>query len=55
MEIFDEAGNRVGKRNVVDTYYGYAYGQLYADANGEATLTETETPLYKSADNEATT
>lgn len=55
MEIFDEAGNRVGKRNVVDTYYGYAYGQLYADTNGEATLTETETPLYKSADNEATT
>ena len=55
MEIFDKAGNRVGKRNVVDTYYGYAYGQLYADANGEATLTETETPLYKSADNEATT
>ena len=55
MEIFDKDGNRVGKRNVVDTYYGYAYGQLYADANGEATLTETETPLYKSADNEATT
>ncbi len=55
MEIFDKAGNRVGKRNVVDTYYGYSYGQLYADVNGEATLTETETPLYKSADNEATT
>ncbi len=55
MEIFDENGTRVGKRSVVDTYYGYAYGQLYADANGEATLTVTDIPLYKSAENEATT
>lgn len=55
MEIFDEDGNRVGKRSVVDTYYGYAYGQLYADANGAETLEETDTPLYKSADNEALT
>ncbi len=55
MEIFDENGARVGKRSVVDTYYGYSYGQLYADASGEATLTETDKPLYKSADNEAVT
>ena len=55
MEIFDKNGTRVGKRSVVDTYYGYSYGQLYADENGEATLTETDKPLYKSADNEAVT
>ncbi len=55
MEIFDENGTRVGKRSVVDTYYGYAYGQLYADASGKATLTETDNVLYKSADNEALT
>ncbi len=55
MEIFDENGTRVGKRNVVDTYYGYSYGQLYADENGETTLTETDKPVYKSAENEAVT
>lgn len=55
MEIFDENGTRVGKRNVVDTYYGYSYGQLYADENGETTLTETDKLLYKSAENEAVT
>ncbi len=54
VEIFDADGNRVGKRGVVNTYYGYAFGQLYADENGEATLTETDTPLYKSTENEAT-
>lgn len=48
VEIFDENGDQVGKRKVVDTYYGYAYGQLYADENGEATLTVTDAPLYKS-------
>ncbi len=55
VEIFDENGTRVGKRRVVDTYYGYSYGQLYADENGDATLTVTDKPLYKSAENEAVT
>lgn len=55
VEIFDENGTRVGKRRVVDTYYGYSYGQLYADESGNATLTETDTPLYKSAEKEAVT
>lgn len=55
VEIFDEAGNQVGKRKVVDTYYGYSYGQLYADASGETTLEVTDTPIYKSALNEAVT
>lgn len=51
-----DATKKVGKKMVVDTYYGYSYGQLYADANGEATLTATDnTPLYKSAYNEAVT
>ena len=48
VEIFDTNGDRVGKRRVVDTYYGYSYGQLYADENGEATLNVTDIPLYKS-------
>ena len=48
VEIFDENGTRVGKRRIVDTYYGYSYGQLYADENGEATLTVTDKPFYKS-------
>ncbi len=56
VEIFDDENytNRVGKRKVVNTYYGYGFGQLYADANGEATLTETDSPLFKSTENEAT-
>lgn len=53
VDIFDANNKQVGKKMVVDTYYGYSYGQLYADANGKATLTETDTPLYKSAVNEA--
>lgn len=53
VDIFDTNNKQVGKKMVVDTYYGCSYGQLYADENGEATLTETDTPLYRSAVNEA--
>ncbi len=54
VEVFDTDGNRVGKRKIVNTYYGYGFGQLYADASGQATLTETDKPLYRSTENEAT-
>lgn len=47
VEIFDSNGNQVGKRRVVDTYYGYNYGQLYFDENSKATLTPTDKPAYK--------
>lgn len=37
----------------VDTYYGYSYGRLYADSNGNATLeSEGNAPLYWSAKND---
>ncbi len=37
----------------VDTYYGYSYGQVYADANGNQTLeAEGNTQLYWSAKND---
>ncbi len=48
VDVYDEDGNRVGKRKVVNTYYGYGFGQLYADENGETTLTVTDKPMYKS-------
>ena len=35
------------KNQVVDTYYGYEYGRLYLDSDGEATLEDTGTPLFK--------
>ncbi len=50
VEVLDENGNRVGKRKIVDTYYGYGFGRLYADENGEAVLEETDKPMFKTAD-----
>ena len=46
----DENGDVVvGKRvdrKMVDTYYGYEYGRLYADQEGYASLTPSSKPLY---------
>lgn len=39
VSVYNEAGKRV-KYQIVDTYYGYSYGQIYRDANGNATLSE---------------
>lgn len=50
----DTSGTRV-KHHIVDTYYGYSYSQLYADANGEPTSTVTDTPLYWTKNNHCTT
>lgn len=47
--VKDADGNLI-KNHTVNTYYGYSYGQLYADAAGNPTLTVTETPLYFNAD-----
>ncbi|MDD6145503.1 MAG: hypothetical protein PUB43_00450, partial [Oscillospiraceae bacterium] len=50
----DTTGTRV-RRNLVDTYYGYSYARLYANANGEPTSAVTETPLYWTKNNHCTT
>lgn len=42
------------RKHIVDTYYGYSYVRLYADANGELTGTVTDTPLYWTKNNNAT-
>ncbi len=57
VEVFSDADytNRVGKRKIVNTYYGYGYGQLYADENGEATLVVNDKPMYKTDDGHVTT
>ena len=41
----DTTGELV-KNLAVDTYYGYNYGRVYADAAGEPTLTVTDMPMY---------
>ncbi len=41
----DTTGELV-KNLAVDTYYGYNYGKVYADAAGEPTLTVTDMPMY---------
>lgn len=46
-------GDKV-KKSIVDTYYGYTYSQLYADASGNPTGTETGTPLYWTKNNTCT-
>lgn len=39
VSVYNEAGKRV-KYQIVDTYYGYSYGQVYRDADGNPTLSE---------------
>ncbi|MGN0443444.1 MAG: glycoside hydrolase family 2 TIM barrel-domain containing protein [Acutalibacteraceae bacterium] len=43
------------RSHIVDTYYGYSYAKLYADAKGEPTSTDTGTPLYWTKNNTCTT
>ena len=43
-------GRTAAVSKVVDTYYGYDYGTMYVDANGAATLTQTNKPLYMATD-----
>ncbi len=47
VTIKDTDGKTV-KTAVVDTYYGYNYGQLYSDANGKPTLDSSGTVMYRS-------
>ncbi len=48
LDIYDENNVRVGKKRIVDNYYGYTYGQLYANESGDAVLDVTDKPLYNS-------
>ncbi len=45
----------VVKQNVVDTYYGSSYVQLYSGADGKPTGTETSRPFYWTKNNTYTT
>ena len=47
VAIKNSAGKTV-KNTVVDTFYGYNYGQIYMDANGKPTLDSSFTTMYKS-------
>ncbi len=40
--------------NVVDTFYGYNYGQIYMDDNGKPTLDSSLTTMYKAEDGTCT-
>ncbi len=43
-----DKNNRVVASSVVDTFYGYNYGQIFSDENGLPSLDSTLTPMYKS-------
>lgn len=53
VKVSDKDGKTV-KNHTVNTYYGYTYGQIYRDAQGKTTLTETDTPLYFTSNREYT-
>ena len=44
--VKDKDNNTV-RSTVVDTFYGYDYGRLYADDEGNFTLDDTKIPLYR--------
>lgn len=55
VSVFDQNNKQV-TRQIIDTYYGYSYGRIYRNADGEPTLNPTEgdgenlvynTPMYR--------
>ena len=46
--LIKDAENRTVSNTVVDTFYGYNYGRIYADAEGKPTLDSSNTVMYKS-------
>ena len=42
------ANGKTVMNTVVDTFYGYNYGRIYSDADGNPSLDDTLTPMYKS-------
>ena len=45
--IVKDKNNNTVRSTVVDTFYGYDYGRLYADDEGNFTLDDTKIPLYR--------
>ena len=50
-----DANNKTVRNHVIDTFYGYNYGRIFADANGQPSLNSTLTPMYKSESGACTT
>ena len=47
VDIKDAETNTIIARTVVDTFYGYNYGRVYADENGIFTFDDTKSPMYR--------
>ena len=54
VSVKDLNTNKTVWNTVVDTFYGYNYGRLYADENGNITLDDEFTPLYRSENGTST-
>lgn len=54
VSVKDLNTNKAVWNTVVDTFYGYNYGRLYADENGNITLDDEFTPLYRSENGTST-
>lgn len=54
VKVVDEKTNTVAINTVVDTFYGYNYGQIFSDSNGKPSLDSTLTPMYRSEDGTCT-
>ncbi len=47
VSVKDINKNKTVWNTVVDTFYGYNYGRIYADENGNLTLDDKLTPMYR--------
>ena len=47
VDIKNAETNTIVARTVVDTFYGYNYGRVYADENGILSLNPSSTPMYR--------
>ena len=54
VKVVDEKTKTVAINTVVDTFYGYNYGQIFSDSNGKPSLDSTLTPMYRSEDGTCT-
>ncbi len=54
VAVKDLATGKTIRNTVVDTFYGYNYGRIFADADGKPTLDTSLTPMYRSDDGTCT-
>ena len=47
VKVTNTETKSVVRNTVVDTFYGYNYGQIFADADGKPTLDSSLTPMYR--------